>query len=1339
MALAIPVVLAAGGYAAGAAVGYATLGMYVGWMIGSWLINKGKSASGTFSAASDMPQFNNALRGLVIPHLFGTNRVSSNIVWQHNFTSVRKETSGGGGGKGGGSGGSKGGGGSSTTYYDYYWDLVYHIGMVPDDSTYNIFGAWLGSTVVDDNSILQLTNITGNYDYINLAGGSIVPPSQDAATLDFTEGVFSGGGNDVEVWPLLQSATGADIRWPYTFWVGFSQLYLGQSATIPQITFEVGPGKQEIISNSEFIGVYPNTDGRTGGSFHNSRVADQYGQTYWNNNGEIWVMNNLGQQVGVITVASVKAFLDAGPGATHLDYPGDPYSWDTGNDPSGLTAFALPYFDETAPGAYIVITTSQLWQLGTNEIRQWFIYAEPVDGDVPTFIERPGFVEGVGQEFPGRFGWYSAQLIDQDATKNIILRGSRGLTDGDSCFMVLPNPKEFGINPNPPGSPSGIKWRDYETSAVTLDFPSTVQTFFAYQQGTDAANNMRQGDFFILPRLLIDGGIAIDYLIYMWIGKPVIEFNSGTVTGNKNQYIHDNYVDTYPDGLMISFPLYQTFDISDHNPVYTLPEPTVRNYLFNRYMPPADEYVDVNGDTGNSGDVYFSMPYVEKIQLFGYAVVMFKIFNDSTSSNSYEKMYCKGLLFAYDGVQTAAERDALEPQFTYRGHEVTEIYLGSDIGWSAPILNSPDECDWQIYRDKETSNLYIHSWLGPAAGAPDANYRYVAKFGSLEIRGGDDVYPPYIIKTILTSPIAGLKYSVGDIDDATYQAALNYCQDNGYKVSTVWTSAQPALDVIDLCLSVYGGFLKEFGGKVYFGILEYTQTPVRTLDNDHFLIDDLGQDPVKITKAALQDTFNKVRVNYIDRSLGYYKNQAEEGDEVDQDLTGTRMKEFPAQFVMSEATARKMAVRGLYANLYGRDIYELKLGWKDSDLEPGDVVTIVDSVSSINAVARITRRVESKLGVYDLTLQQEVQYIMDASATALNITSASVANPWGAKPEPWYQTAYELPQEFSTDNSARIYAGWMANGFAQGATLYLSTDDVTYAAAQTVQPYAVAGRLITDLPNDNSFVENVEVIIMPTKAWSSTSASFSDTLTLNEVGETQRSVGASLLMCGSEALAYEGVNLVSQNRYRFDRVYRGWGGTNIHAHSSGDFFHRQGTGIFSYTFNEDKIGTTLYYKVAPFNVQGVEYDVASITAGVYTIQGTFFRPQNPPNLRAIVGSEDLRGDTKRLVAASADISIDWRDSARVSGYGTGGFGIGAGGYGRFTTDANSHNWRVEIVGSGDVVVRSLAVDTAHYTYPGSQNAADNGDWRGNIAVKVTTFNPYGDSIRTSVTSLELFA
>jgi hypothetical protein len=260
-------------------------------------------------------------------------------------------------------------------------------------------------------------------------------------------------------------------------------------------------------------------------------------------------------------------------------------------------------------------------------------------------------------------------------------------------------------------------------------------------------------------------------------------------------------------------------------------------------------------------------------------------------------------------------------------------------------------------------------------------------------------------------------------------------------------------------------------------------------------------------------------------------------------------------------------------------------------------------------------------------------------------------------------------------------------------------------------------------------VENVEILLSPRSDWLTTGSVYY-TQTIEDASQVARGNGLSLMLCGSEMVAYQGATLVGTNRYRFDKLFRGWGGSIAHAHNSGDIVYHQNGGVFFQRLTRAKIGATIYYKVQPFNFAGQGIDISSITAKQYVVNGKFWVPQIPSGLQY----NGNGGKTTHFVGGGGDIQIDWKATAKRDNYGLNIYGNFGYGY----SAENSVDYRVEIVGSGDVIVRSLSVNSAGFVYAEANNIADNGAWRGNVAVKVTPYNNSGLSLKTEVISLELW-
>jgi hypothetical protein len=1335
--MAIPVVMALGaGWATGTMAGAA-----IGWMIGSWIYSsQTKDKNNTADPAiAQAPKFNSAIRGMVIPVLFGTNRVAAQIPWQNNFQAIRSDGKSGGGGKFGGSGmGGKGSSTSAAASYTYKMDAIYHLGM--PDMPVNLLAAWIGSDRVDPQSLLNITYAPINPNNGDASSG--VPTSVDftgtissllstaaqslrsdttspnTVSLTYDGAIFFPGNSPDEAatWPYFTSVIGQPVRFPSTCWVGFQGLNLGSTPSMPQISWEIGPGAEGFDFQSAFISKSVDANG----------PYLNYGHQALDNSGTHVVFNS-SSIVGYNRDSTIAWTWSIADFATALETNRGLVGWlGAGNLGLGFNAVGS-FFN----GKYIIINVNgQSADIGFVNAT---VVCGPRAGLVPTILGAVRYErDATGIPYLACFQFDICNA--QTESDPMFVRGSLDIAGADMGIAFIPSVSDIitGVY-NSPRVVNGttfvqdeIVYASYILPGLNYDNP---EAFYS-------TNTSSKG--FALPSF---GLLATpNTCLHFYLGRGIME--------NADTYTAANIKPDNPLGAMIRFNIGEIFFASFHPPVGSK---MVQSFIDISTLEIVNEsFIEVTGgsDTGittlpwkeefqsqdgtpNTRNQYGLSPYVYRFDNGAYLVVFTQLnqFDDSVTSDGLYPLQIRAFVY-----------NPLKSIFQQIAHQAGFLFSIADWGSSTKGLGvSNATVDVDVNQDTQVLTIWGDNGFTGLDSGMGNGHHWVAQAGTLTLTGGADVYPPYIIKQILTNAIYspfGSLITVDTLDLDSYNFAVDYCAAQDIKVSTQYRNEENVLTTIELLLALYGGYLTISGGKIKFGVIEATAQPIRVIDNSHLLVDSVGDPPVTSTRGAKQDTFNLIRVNYIDRTLDYNQEQIEEGDEVDQDLYGIRLKEFPPQFVMTETLARTLALRTLWSNLFVRDSHSFKLGWKDADLEPGDVITLVDSISvpPLNQNVRIVKWQEEKRGRFTVQAVQELGYAMTAVGSLFNQSSMSIISNLGPQPKTKFATIYELPGTMGADPT--VFVGWVPDAFAAGATLYASADDTTYAPVARASPYPIGGTLLSTLGSnpDEIWAPNISIALFPSSSYTVNTPTFDINQTLNDVGYVDMHYGAGLLWVGSEMIAYTGVNLVGQNVYQLSKVFRGWGGTKIQNHNSGDFFIQQGGGIFSQTYTEDRIGTKLWFKVAPFGQNGVEYPVSSIAATAYTIQGAWFKPQNP----SAIQFQGNRGITKLSVGSTIDIGIAWQDTARRAGYGMGGYGTGPQGFGAFITDTLSHSWRLEVVGSSGLVVRSTVVTTTAFTYTSSQNASDNGAWSGRVAFKVTPFSPYGDSPRTSVISMSLF-
>ena len=1298
-----------------------TTGAAVGWMVGGWLFSDSSDEGNDIldPGAEELPGINQALRGVTIPVLFGTNRCESFHTWRKNFEAIRHEGEGGAGGKAGGSGGGKsGGGGGGDVSYTYKIDAMYQIGLT--DQEYYLYGGWVGLERMNDQTIQSIGQGfegTGNviFDFIR---GLLKD-----ATLEFSEGYYYPGGDGNAGWPYFHAQESIDVtdaaslgmRWTHMAWVGFRDLDLGDSPQVPMLQWEIGPGTgtielaEQTYGNADRAQVleegFSNAVTKDGRWFA-AATPSLYKLLYVNDDGSVSIYSATSS---FLLTAMTDAGLDNG-GTFHLGescmiIPGTNYALIKGHDDSGGIG---------------------------NRHGIILVDLDGLDGSVTSpFIQAnvtgAAYIKGSGLEFKDAtvygIGRTGAQTVN---SKILMVYGQ--MLNNDRHMVCLPTITEMLTKSvNETGTSSWLNREAEFTSAMGWNLPGTANL-----RHTSLVSSM----FWFAPSL---AGEIWGTALMLYISRDVADLSNNTyITANR---------DAYPNGWMISIDTGLSDGGASNKPVFGAINEVNDQFVDpdgEVVMPPSDESLSKDGVTVSTNAQYRPEVTIQKwegLEAAGaYLVIMHKMYYGSVEAEPFGT-FSRVVPFLLN---------PLTNKFTRIGRPQNAIFdTVADAGQS-----EGDRYAWAAkmsavtYSEVTKAVRYIGNW---DAGTLDPLERefVTAEFGTIDIGGAADVTPPYIIRQILTNAVYGMGINEADINEESYGLAVQYCMAEDILVSTKYRREQGYLRIVDLLLSLYQGYLIRRGSEIVFGLMDFGQdsgaTPVRVLDNDHFVVDE-GKPPIEVTEGAQQDTFNRVKVNYLDRSLEYRQNFIEVNDEVDQDFRGIRSKEFPAQFVMKENLARKIAVRGLWSNLYARDAYQWFVGWKDMDLEPGDLVTLVDSFDtklSGGVRARIVTMEEVDVGKWKCQGTQELEHVVQAQPLVNSITNNSSGGfQRGATGAAHLFNMNEQPKEFQGAN-ATLYTGWAQSERAMGAKLWVSGDNTTFSVAGDITPHTISGIFGEAMPmRPRGWVEkDVDVYLFPdvrSQAFNPASPAYVETFALEDGGETQRALGGTALWVGSEMVAYQNPTLIGQNHYRFDRIYRGWGGTPILDHSSGDFFWRHGGGVFTQTYNEDKIGTKIYYKVTPYNFGGFIWPVESVDAKEHTIQGTYFRPQNPAAVHVWVDSRDYTQTTKHGLTdiTSLHLKAEWEDSSRCEGYGTLGYGFA--GYGHFATDPLSHQWRVEVIGTGDVMVHSVVVTTPFFVYSAGQNLADNGAFRPNVAFKITPFSNFGDSLLTETVSLEFY-
>lgn len=1270
-------------------IGAALLGVGI---IGEWLLGPDKSSTQRPDA---MPQMNSAMRGSPIYVTFGANRVYPQLPWSKNYNAVRQQSSGKGGGKGGGSGGmgSLKGGGSAGQQYEYFWDMIFNFGMMDQPSI--ITQGWIGGDALDNGTVENIHDGFGalSRSYIDyMKSQATAVPNNGTASLKFTSSFYAPGyvtgDPGLETWDYFQTQEDLACQWPSTAWIGFQQLDLGPSPAIPQLSFEFVPQNIGVAQGDGFISRSASSAPGNQGSRYTGRGLLR------NTNNRFYACDEAHGGGGAAHRATITDVL------TNVQVSVSDTQFYSDTSDSGTWMNTIPVAD--SPYFYMFSLHGSPTGIAFEIIM--YLYQVNTDGTVSYTGKSASY--DYGSDF---FGIASMNIRAIERVDNgrlmVIFTGSNS-SSYETCVQMLPDPAAML---NPTGT-----YAEQFSNKIALPFHDGSDNLAAVGFcGSTRSNSGQAG--------IVSGSTDQENWACFYVGIGEINFHIAHAPGDigYSKYIGD-LVATYPHGMMIMAKIITASDGSIGST-----DEGVNNAYFTAQdgdplVPFVDRQKDFDGNpTGSDSDDWFTPSGT------GF-VIIFRPYSTDTFTFRYDILHNDG---------ATASRDDTHRLFT--------TLTSDDLGQTTPTIP------------------YVISPTISGAGGMFATVDYVGGAhcpGTAQVsilNTSVDVTPAYIIYRILTSEIFGFQtealfgYQVtaDRIDQNSYDQAVEWCVANGIYVSVTYTNQDNLLNILNELVGLYGGFLTDPGGMITFGVVTGQDIPVRVIDNSH-LVSAEGTPPVKISKAALEDGFNRIQFNFLDRALAYNQNQVQVDDEVDQDINTIRVKTYQARFVMNGSVALNIANRALWANLYGKDTYNFTLGWKDADLSQGDLITLVDSFDptlSGGVRTRITQWKMKGRGQYDCQGVREFPYIITAS---VDYTQTSTTDGgWGTLVQSvlpmQHQTAYELPQEFQI-SKAYVYFGYQQASAIMGAQLYLSTDGNNFVFTQDTQPYALSGVFNCALPDrPRGWVEqDAEFFILTKNGFNPSSPTFVQTYNLDNVTEALRAQGAGVLIVGSEAVAYQDLTLIAQNRYRAKRLFRGWGGTPISVHTLGDWFHHHAAGIFQHEIALTDIGNKIWYKIVPYNFAGDLYNVASIDARTYAIRGEYWLPRAMPRVSLFVNSTvswtnsvAICGPYISVTSGGSDLTMKWNDAAQTEGYGAGGYG--ANGYGHFADDGTTTGWRIDVASKNGHNVSSFVVNTPIFQYSRAQNSADFAGFGHDLVLKTTPFNVKGDGPTTDIRSISM--
>ena len=659
----------------------------------------------------------------------------------------------------------------------------------------------------------------------------------------------------------------------------------------------------------------------------------------------------------------------------------------------------------------------------------------------------------------------------------------------------------------------------------------------------------------------------------------------------------------------------------------------------------------------------------------------------------------------------------------------------NDLMFVIPLSPTTFNLSWYPQQASSTTNQPILTFSSAGSGTVTAvawqassnpaeiiqEYLSNTQFG---VNAGNQLIAGSLIP--FTFPLASMSDPSGGTGFA------EYCIANGIFLSPALTSQEAASSFIDKVCEICNSAAVWSQGKlkiVPYGDTSVTgngvtynpiTTPQYDLTDDDFL-DNGSTGPIVVTRGNPADAFNSITVNFADRTAQYNTNVAQAQDQANIDLYGLRQKPpYSYDYIVDATIARNVAQVRLQRELYMRNQYSFKLGWKYARLEQMDLVTITDSSLGYNK--KVVRIIEVEEDSSEsLSIIAEDYLANNATATAYpyqtnnGYQSMFNTDPGNALNPIIVPAPIQLAQAANVPELWMVTAGGVNWG---GCDVYFSIDgnSYTFQGKMTVPARmgVVAGRPLSSVPQ---YIQNsmIDLNVLSVDLTSSLGILSSST-----AAEADLNMSLCVVDTGSnqELLSYQAANLVSANKYALLFLSRNlYGSKATQAHAVGVPFARldyETNGVFKKQVSPSLVGTTIFIKLVSFNQYGAYGDYQSLansTAIPYIVPAAF----PPPQLAAVTGLE-ITGQGNNTTWAGVDAKFSWRAATA-----TGAVDIGSEPYGAASgaRDIWFKDYQVQIFNSAGGILRTEFVADAAYTYTYAKNFSDNnGTPTGVLTIKV---------------------
>jgi len=470
----------------------------------------------------------------------------------------------------------------------------------------------------------------------------------------------------------------------------------------------------------------------------------------------------------------------------------------------------------------------------------------------------------------------------------------------------------------------------------------------------------------------------------------------------------------------------------------------------------------------------------------------------------------------------------------------------------------------------------------------------------------------------------------------------------------------------------------ESGSTIKF--VPINQSSIASISVNELLPIGSDEDPkyLEIGQIDTNDLPKTLSINYVAKTADYQQGTQEA---IRQIADTGEAETISVAVVMDNDTARQLIEKIMYIRWTKSVSFNFSLPIKYLRLEPGDVISLVDTTITHNI-----RIIKKQFSGQTILFEGEK---IDTEAFNQTISGGPISVIGGVVFDPGNTSLFNLdiPLLRETDNNAGFYiAAGRVKTTWRGAQIYRSNDNITYSLMSSLPVPTVSGSSLTALANGpHNYMDRVNTVDVQLL--------YDDQLTSTTLDNLLNSVNSCVL--GDEIIQFQTATLIGTRTYRLSNLLRGRLGSEQfkNSHIIGDRFVmlQPGGNLDRVLDSAGSLNTSKYYKPV-----SVGQDIIDVTASTFTNTGRGLKPYSPCQF-------------KSAKQVSGDFILTWVRRTRFNG----------GWLSNSDVPLNEEREEYTInIYNGLVIVRTAIVSSPIFTYTAAMQVIDFGSTQSTINAKV---------------------